>query len=252
MNINRQQHKLFTRLGQFISRGISSLDVLGHDWQLVSGGSRTYKTSFGAILTLFLFLWTGFLTYTSAMGYFDTTNPHVNISTKIDRLFPRRHLYEQVYPLAISIYTGDNDHVLAEDVFKYVTPHLEVGEMDMNDLENGFASFDIPKYYTFKPCKDVVDKTLTNDFLANNPNQQEREFFEKYMICPDIDDPTELYTSSNPTVPPYRRVGLKMFPCTLANTADCKQTMAELSDTKIKVASTQKNFVPENKHKDFI
>lgn len=252
MKLNKQQPKILLRICQFIGRSIQSLDVLGHDWQLVSDQSRTYKTLSGAVLTLFLFIWTGFLAYTSAMRYFDTTSPHVNISTKIEEFFPKRHFYEEVYPLAISIYNGDNNHVLAEDVFKYVTPHLEASEIDMSDLENGVAGFDIPKFYTFKPCKDVVDKTLTNDFLVNNPNQQEKEFFEKYMICPDIDDPTELYALSNSVAPPYRKVDLKIYPCTLATTADCKQTLAEISDIKVKLATTSKNFIPENKLTDVI
>jgi hypothetical protein len=229
------------------------MDLLGDDWKMTSDGSKTYQTNIGAVLSIIIVISLGFLTYTVTSEYFDTTNPHVNISTRIERKFPARHLYNEVYPLAVSVFIGANQHIPVEDVFKYVTPKLEIAQIEIDsEIEKGIVGFDLPNIFDFKPCKDIVDRTLVRDFMENNPNQNQREFFEKYMLCPEITDPDAVYTLSNVMSLPFRKVDIKIYPCTLANPADCINTVADLASLTVKYAETNKNFVIKNKFNDLI
>lgn len=89
----------------------------------------------------------------------------------------------------------------------------------MSQMSSGIATFKFVAKFQFKPCKDIKDTRLTDDFLVKNKKKNEVEYFEKYMMCPDIDDPKELYSESGTMDPPFRKIELKVYPCTLADTA---------------------------------
>ncbi|MEL6988937.1 MAG: hypothetical protein AAGK97_14080, partial [Bacteroidota bacterium] len=59
----------------------------------------------------------------------------------------------------------------------------------------------------------LVDTTLTRDFLENNENEIEKEFFEKYMICPDIDgtDLLDEFYDNHLTLSTNRKTSYRLF-----------------------------------------
>jgi hypothetical protein len=112
---------------------ITKLDVLGTQFQLRSRGSTTFKTKVGGVLTIALYILTFYLILKVITNFFDPENVKVSISTQISIKFPQRNLYDLVYPLAVSGLTGaDNLPILAQDLLKYVTPMLEIREIDMS------------------------------------------------------------------------------------------------------------------------
>lgn len=136
-------------------------------------------------------------------------------------VFPKRYLYKEIYPLAISLQLGLNN-IPVEEVSKYVTIHLEISELDLSEAAKGDAHFNVVHYFTFRSCKELADKTLITDFLNNHRNLIEKQFFEEYMLCPDFDNSPkelleELYALANPMTPPYRKIDLRVYPCSLTN-----------------------------------
>jgi hypothetical protein len=85
----------------------------------------------------------------------------------------------------------------------------------MSLMSSGIATFKFIDKFTFKPCMDIIDKTLTDDFLIKNKKKNEVIYFEKYMLCPVITNPAELYSLSGTMDPPFRKLELKIYPCTL-------------------------------------
>jgi hypothetical protein len=169
-------------------------------------------------------------------------------------VIPKRDLYKQNYPLAFGAYDENNQNILPSELPKYVTGFLEVRELDVSKLgvgDGGALEFKFIKIFNLIPCVDVKDKTLTDFFLVQNKIDKEKDYFKKYMLCPDIDDPKDLYTDSGPMTSPFRKVEIKIYPCTLIPNTACK-TATELGKITIKVASTVKNFIFENYRKDFI
>jgi preprotein translocase subunit SecG len=250
--LNPPKQKLHKTLLKHFGNGLRRADFLGKEFNFSSKGSDKFQTPIGAVLTLLLFGLTIFLTINISQSFFDTTQPHVQISTRIESLFPIRRFYEEKYPFAVGLVNSNNENIPAAATFQYLTVILEVAELVIDDIESGVVPFDIPKIYFFIPCKDVVDTTLTDDFLKDNPIDSQKQYFEDHMLCPDIDDPKELYALSNPTRPPFRKVDVKVYPCTLSDTSLCKNTPAELSTITVRLASTAKTFRPENKLENII
>lgn len=113
--------------------------------------------------------------------------------------------------------------------------------------DDGTAEFKSITIFNFKPCVEVKDATLTRDFLENNKNTVERKFFEEYMLCPDIDGSDqlgEMYAFSNAMLLPYRICEVAIYPCTLEDSSECKNSPEQVNNLKIKFAETQKHFMP--------
>jgi hypothetical protein len=153
----------------------------------------------------------------------------------------------------VGIIDGNNKNIPISEISKYVTVVLQVAKVTLDDLVKGEG--DVKHEYIqtifFKPCKDIVDKTLTDDFLVKSKVQKERDYFNQFMLCPDIKDPTDLFVLSSPIVPPFQKIDVTVYPCTLNPPTDCA-SFPDISKTVIKIASTVKNFVPENKSKNLI
>lgn len=82
--------------------------------------------------------------------------------------------------------------------------------------------------------------------MQNNENKFSREFFEKYMLCPVITNPEDFYTLSNPMIPPYRKVDVNIYPCTLSDTSQC-MAQSEISKMSWRIAFVRTSFNPSKK-----
>ena len=102
------------------------LDLFGQKFVLKIDRRSNFVTIQGAILSLIALGLAIAFTFASLTHFFDTENPTINSSTKIDRVFPRRHFYDSKYPVAVSGYLNNGEHIPVADIYRYGTPLLLV------------------------------------------------------------------------------------------------------------------------------
>lgn len=222
------------------------LDVFGQHFVLKLDRKSKFQTIPGAIISTIALVLTILFTYISYTNLVDTKNPTVNQSIRVSNKVPVRQLYDSGYAFAVSAFLENGQHIPISQVYRYGTPLLLVQELDVTNILSGAVGFNVIHFWQFKPCVDVVDKTLTQDFLDKNNNAVSKEFVEKYMLCPVITEPTDFYTRSNPADTPYRKVDINIYPCMIPDNTLCAP-LSDVNKLSWKIAFLRTSFNPSIK-----
>lgn len=150
--------------------------------------------------------------------------------------------------MAVGAFLDNGQHIPLDQIFRYGTPMLMVMELTLVKIEEGIVGFDVKHFWQFKPCKDIKDKHLTEDFLnPSKSNKATSDFIGKYMLCPDITKPEDMYLLSNQGSPPYRKMDINIYPCMIPDTSLCAPR-EEIERLSWKIAFGRSAYDPSMKY----
>lgn len=233
-----------TKKNIFLS-ALKLFDMLGNNYSFKHKESTKFKTKLGGIFTIVAYLCITGTTYVFTQNYFDTSNPNMSVSTRIDNTIPKRNLYEKTFPIGVGIFGKNSTFVPSVDLPKYITPLIFVFELNYEKVESGVITFDAVDMIAFTSCNSVQDPTLVEDFLEGE-SEEVNELIRKQFLCPDIKNKTKYYVKGNILQAPFRIIQLGLYPCSLEDPNNCEPE-AVISSSTIGFMMAETSFLPENK-----
>jgi hypothetical protein len=182
-----------------------------------------------------------------AKNQFDTTKPFINQSIITGTNAPISSLYDYQYSFAVGAFLDNGEIIPPDKIFKYGTPIMLVMVMDIEKVETGILNFILKQTWGVKPCNDIKDTTLIADMLDPEKTPLNiLNYVKNNMMCLDFTNKEDLFVEADMAQPPFRMQDFRIFPCMLANTADCA-TAEELKRVTWKLALGRKITNTSNK-----
>ena len=199
---------------------LNSLDIFATQFSLNSTkGSRTYNTAGGGLLTIIAVILFSIITYIVSSDYLDTTKPVVSVN-KIKMKKPERiDLFKNEVISAFSIFAGR--FFTKDQTRKFMTTRVEI--VTTEEDADGKRVETVQPYET-----DVVDNLKHPDLSklgirGLKEASQQIDLYENFggnFIFPDIDS-EDFWIAGSTFNLPYRRLRIKVFPCSLPDPSQC-------------------------------
>ena len=223
---------------------LRTLDIFGQQFSLNAiKGSKTYKTIFGGLLSLFGMLVMSIVAYKNISQFLDTQNPLISTNKlKVNRPLKLDLLKHQM--MWLFGMSDDTDYLKVNQMPRYVTFRADMITTTQNadgTLREESKQFDMVdcRKITIKENRALID-VLFNQSFSETLNYT--EWFSETSICLNF-DPKNWYLQGSPSSLPYRRYVFRIYPCSLETLADCASIL-ELSNALV-------GFVPLIKATNF-
>ena len=239
--------KAVKAVGSFIDNRVQDRDVLGAEFGMDFRGRGRHTTFCGGVLSIILLLISGFVTYKYFSDFFATDDPDIKIATKYESgNFPNINLFDQRVVFAFSLSHYDKGtFVENKDYDKYMTIHLSViTTLNVTNPDSGTPLTLQYEEISYKPC-NLLFNPIAEDFKRLSPDVRE---IDKHTVCMDIspDQYNKLIVQNRNTQYPNTNVEIRVLPCSLADTSQCK-VAADFDKLQLIAHTIERSFDPENK-----
>ena len=200
---------------------LKSLDIFGKTFSLhTNKGSGSYTTAIGGILSVFTLILFLIITLIVVSDYRDTTKPVVSVN-RVKMPAPVRI---DLFSNKIMSFFGviEEKFVTIDEINRYLTFRIEMVTTTKNT--NGYYEEKVELYEANIPekLKNPQMKDLAFELILDKQFAQidYMKLFADVGIVADI-NPEAFYISGSKFKLPYRRMRIRVFPCSTPNPADC-------------------------------
>ena len=209
--------------------------------------SRTSKTALGGLLTILAVGLFTTIIIIVATDFLDTTKPVVSVNRLKMKAPPRLQLFD--YEVLSSIGAIHLEFLNHEKLVRYLTVRYEfVTTTKGADGKNQETVETFPVVLTANLKNPAVKKLAIKAFLTSRITDKldSYSYFGEAMVVPDL-EPDDFWISGSKFNLPYRRLRIKIYPCSLHNPSDCVPVEA-LAETTLGNAAMAKVANYSNKH----
>ena len=191
--------------------------------------SKNYNTVLGGLLTILAVILFSAIAYVVGSDYLDTTKPVVSVN-RIKMKAPERvDLFRNEVMGSFTIFT--TRFFTKEETRRFMTTRVEIVTTDVDSNGNR-----VEKAQSYD--SDILDRLKNPELVRIGTRglieaSDEIDFYKRFggvFIVPDI-TPSDFWIAGSKFNLPYRRLRIKVFPCSLPNPSDCA-SITELADAQ--------------------
>ena len=218
-----------------------NLDFLGSEFQLSYTTNGRFQTKLGGFMWIGILIFMLAVAYSSIRSLISTDSPVATISNLYSRTAPRFDLYKDKMFFHLGFRNKANIYPTRmgmSQINRFITVK---GFISISKLNEKTGAFELEHLLdlNYKPCSQVKDKRVAEDFQHH---EQSKIFLENLALCPELEGGQEkYYIQSKIQDPPYTRLTVSFFPCSLPNPADCA-SISEFQEATLLHTQTKKAF----------
>ena len=240
MSKREQKNSFYTKLNP------KNIDYLGSEFQLNYTPNGRFQTKLGGFMWIGVMICMLAVAYSSFKSYISTDSPTTTVSNLYSKKAPKFDLYKE--KIFFHFAFGNNAKVYPtkthmEEINRFITVKGFIG-IDTLNSESGKSEFVRHLNLDYKPCSQVKDKRVMEDFQWHEESQK---IAENLCLCHELEGGQDKYYIQNKGQdPPHYRLVLLILPCSLPNPSDCASASefkrAELYFTQTKKALDISNY----------
>lgn len=212
---------------------LSSRDIFGSEFSFEIKGRDTYKTIFGAMLSIVWYIFIIFSMVYLILILSDNTNPDSSVSQSYSTENPILDMFKNDHVTGYSILVSNQTGTYfkpVQEFLRYVTPVNKIIEYETpENPEQSEVLFQekstklIPNIECYKDPENVIFSNIRGD-------EGSIRYMNTFTQCMLINDPSEIYIQGNPSQNKYRIFEFYIYPCSL-EVSECAPAVDMFSTT---------------------
>ena len=204
-----------------ITGTIKSYDILGEPFSLNYEESNQYSTCPGGILSCCAVSLATLAFAMLAYQFVDTKNPNVAVTVENSSVYPKFDLWDDYFSPAFAISHFDRVRDQKVPYENFVTIRALFKNQTLDQTTNPVTFVNNIEIIPFKNCSHVHPH-----LLEAYQDSQINFWITQNSFCIDITDPKMYNIFKRDIDMPYRELEISIYPCSVANPADCQPESA--------------------------